>query len=367
MRILFVVKNMRLSNGVSSFVMNYYRQICGKEFQFDFLVISDVGSPYYEEIKQNGSKLFLMPSYKKEPLKIIPYVYNVLRENQYDIVHCNVFNSGSLILFIARCVGVPLRILHSHATQTGDSKLKQIRNKMFCSISLFFANTYFSCSHLAGDYIYGKDNYYLIPNAVDINKYSFSMDMREKLRSSDLEKKYVLMTVGRFTKQKNPFFIVDVISDLKCNGCNFIFWWFGNGEMEDAVKNYAKEKSVFDDIVFWGASDKVSEYYSAADAFLLPSIYEGLPVVGVEAQVSGLPVFFSSKITKEAKISDNVYFLPIESSAEWSRTIIEIMEKYDVGRRELVSFDEYRIENQSIKLRNLYIKLLKEQRENKNV
>lgn len=362
MKILFVVKNMRLSNGVSSYVMNYYRELNGKEFQFDFLVVSDVGSPYYKEIAENGSKIYIMPSYKKHPLKTVSYLKSIFKENDYDIVHSNVFNSGALILMIAKKYKVPVRILHSHATQTGDKKWKEIRNKFFCSISLHYANKYFSCSHLAGDYIFDKDNYYVISNAIDIEKYSYNSTLRKKIREEKkCTDKFIVMTVGRFTKQKNPYFIVDIVKKLKNRDNNIIFWWFGNGDMEYAVKKYAEENDVLDVIKFYGASDKVNEYYSAADIFILPSLYEGLPVVGIEAQVSGLPTLLSDKITTEAQISDYTKFISIDSADIWAKEIFDFANFKREYNLKNVDFDEYKIKNKSNDLANIYKSILNEE------
>lgn len=360
MKILFVVKNMRLSNGVASYAMNYYRKLNGSDIQFDFLIISDVGSPYYSEIEESGNKVFFMPSYKKEPFKIIPYLNRLFTDNKYDVVHCNVMNSGSVILKIAKIHKVPVRILHSHATQTGDKKWKELRNKFFCAVSLKNANTYFSCSHLAGDYLFGKDNYYLIPNAIDIDKYSYDQQKRKLLREEEhCEKKLVVTTVGRFTRQKNPMFIVDIVDELSKMGIEFAFWWFGNGELEPEVHKYAGEKGVDKYIKFWGANPKVMDYYSAADVFILPSLYEGLPVVGIEAQVAALPVLLADTITTETQISDSVRFLPITDAKLWAENIAELR---NCNRETIVkslNLSEYKIENQAKKLKNLYSDLLR--------
>ena len=351
---------MRLSNGVASYAMNYYRKLNGPDTQFDFLIISDVGSPYYSEIKKNGNKVFFMPSYKKEPFKIIPYLKHLFTDNKYDVVHCNVMNSGSLILRIAKTHKVPIRILHSHATQTGDKKWKEHRNKFFCTVSLKNANTYFSCLHLAGDYLFGKDNYYLIPNAIDVNRYSYDQKKRTLLRNEEhCGKKLIVTTVGRFTRQKNPMFIVDIVYELSKMGIEFAFWWFGNGELEHEVHKYASEKGVDKYIKFWGANSKVMNYYSAADVFILPSLYEGLPVVGIEAQVAALPVLLADTITTETQISDSVRFLPITDAKLWAENIAELR-NYD---RETITRSlnllDYKIENQAKKLKNLYLELLK--------
>ena len=350
---------MRLSNGVASYAMNYYRKLNGSDIQFDFLIISDVGSPYYSEIEESGNKVFFMPSYKKEPFKIIPYLNRLFTDNKYDVVHCNVMNSGSVILKIAKIHKVPVRILHSHATQTGDKKWKELRNKLFCAVSLKNANTYFSCSHLAGDYLFGKDNYYLIPNAIDVDKYSYDQQKRNFLREEEYcEKKLIVTTVGRFTRQKNPIFIVDIVDELSKMGIEFTFWWFGNGELEPEVHKYAHEKGVDKYIKFWGANPKVMDYYSAADIFILPSLYEGLPVVGIEAQVAALPVLLADTITTETKISDSVRFLPIASAKLWAKYIAELRDCNRETIAKTLNLSEYKIENQAKKLKNLYSDLL---------
>lgn len=354
---------MRLSNGVASYAMNYYRKLNGEDIQFDFLIISDVGSPYYSEIEKNGNKVFLMPSYKKNPLTVILYLDKLFRENNYDILHCNVMNSGSIVLMLAKKYRVPVRILHSHATQTGDKKWKQIRNKLFCRISLKFANTYFSCSHLAGNYLFGGNNYYLIPNAIEIGKYSFDREKREFYREKEkCEDKLVLITVGRFTKQKNPLFIVDIVRALSCLNNNFVLWWFGNGELEQEVTQYAKKNGVDRFIKFWGASSVVNEYYSAADVFILPSLYEGLPVVGIEAQVSALPTLLSSHITTETQISNSVDFLPISDAGLWAKRILDYQSFDRENNARSLNLEAYRIERQAKKLKTIYTALLTERK-----
>lgn len=362
-RVIFVVKNMRLSNGIASYAMNYFRRLNGNEIRFDFLIISDVGSPYYKDIEQDGSKVYLMPSYKRRPLEVIPFLKKLFTETHYDVLHCNVMNSGSLVLKIAKKYGIPVRILHSHATQTGDKKWKQIRNKLFCGISLKNANYYFSCSHLAGDYLFGKDNYHLILNAIEVEKYAFNASVRKKLREEEqCDDKLVLMTVGRFTKQKNPEFIVEIVKALQSTRSDFVLWWFGNGELEVSIKEKARESGADKNIKFWGANSSVNEYYSAADVFILPSIYEGLPVVGIEAQVAGLPIIFSDCVTREAQIAKNVKYLSIADAMSWASEICEAENNNHLDNLNGIDLSMYRIENQCGKLKQLYYDLLSKEK-----
>ena len=182
MKILYVVKNMRVSNGVASYIMNYYRRIIKKRnVSIDFLIVSDVGSPYYDEIHKNGSNIYIMPSFK-EPIRMLKFLNNIFKNNHYDVLHSNVFNSNFLIAYIAKKNGVPVRILHSHATKNGDNLLKIIRNKPFQFMSIYFSNYLFACSEMAGKQIYKTKKFYVINNAIDLEKFKFSNDLRNEIR-----------------------------------------------------------------------------------------------------------------------------------------------------------------------------------------
>jgi len=352
---------MRQVNGVASYVMNYYRRLIKNDnISIDFLIVSDVGSPYYDEIKKNNGNVYFLPSYKSKLLAIPKYLNELFKKNQYDIVHCNVINSASIILFYAKKYNVNVRILHSHATQNGDNLIKQFRNFVLKKISIRYSNKYFSCSDLAGKGIFGRKKYYVINNAVDIDRYKYNGKIRNEIRAKNNAKnKFIIMTVGRLTKQKNPFFIIDIIEGLVSKNFEFEFWWIGNGELEEQIKKIVNEKKLNNYVKFFGAISNVSEFYSAADIFILPSLYEGLPVVGIEAQISALPVILSDTITEETKISSNVIFLPIKDSKKWCDTIFEIYNNNQIDRQIFNSdIDKYNIEKQAVKMNNIYLDLL---------
>ncbi len=364
MKILYVVKNMRLANGVSSYAMNYYRElVIDKDIQIDFLIVSDVGSPYYDEIKTHGSHIYIMPSYSKHFFSSIKYISQVLKNGNYDIVHSHVLNSGSIILKLSKKYRIPVRIIHSHATKSGDLKLKELRNKLFIKISLANANSYFACSKLAGDYLFKNRKYTVINNAIDLDKFGFNMKYRTSIRDElGINNKLIIIAVGRFTRQKNPFFIVDIVKSLSQKNNNFELLWLGNGVLEDDVKEYAQKKCVSSFIRFLGANDRVNEFYSAADVFILPSLFEGLPVVGIEAQISGLPCIFSSEITREVKISEACEFISIDSPDLWSKKIIELGNTDREKNIDTIKKDSYNIKKQSEILKNIYNKLYEEKK-----
>lgn len=363
MKILYVVKNMRISNGVASYIMNYYRRIIKKKnVSIDFLIVSDVGSPYYDEIHKHGSNIYIMPSFK-EPIRMFKFLNKIFKDNHYDILHSNVFNSNFLIAYIAKKNGVPVRILHSHATKNGDNLLKIIRNKPFQFMSIYFSNYLFACSEMAGKQIYKTKKFYVINNAIDLEKFKFSNDLRNEIRGENkIEKdELIISTVGRLTIQKNPYFILEIISILSKQNIKFQFWWFGNGDLDNKIKNKANEMELNDYIKFFGSIDDVYKYYNAMDIFILPSLYEGLPIVGIEAQANGLRCIFSDNITDETKLYEKTLFLPIESAEVWCNTIIRCINdcNHNIDDYTLLH-EKYDISKLSDSLYKKYVELLKE-------
>ena len=165
--------------------------------------------------------------------------------------------------------------------------------------------------------------------------------------------------VGRITTQKNPYFILEIADQLKKKNVNYKLWWFGNGDMDNEIFNIVKEHGLSDEIKFWGSIGNINEYYSAMDCFILPSLYEGLPVVGVEAQVSGLKCLFSKNITDELCLSDDCIFLPIDSAFTWSNQILELYNSKKFSRFQCDT-SNYDINKLSNKLYNIYVKLINE-------
>ena len=363
MNVLYVVKNMRISNGVASFAMNYYREL-HSSINIDFLIISDVGSEYYEEIEKNGNCIYKLPSYKKNPFGMISYLKKIFKNKHYDIVHCNVFNSGFIVQYYAKKNKVPVRILHCHTTENGDTFIKKIRNRLFTSLTIHYCNYYFACSNLAGKSILKKRKFYVINNAIDVDKFSFNEKYRTDLRNTEkIANELIIIAVGRISKEKNPYFIVDTIKELKERNFPCKLWWFGSGKLDLDVKKYVKNNNLEKEIKFFGSRADVNKYYSAADVFILPSLYEGLPVVGLEAQCSGIYSLFANTITEEVKISKFTNFLPIISCDKWADFIIN--NKFNNDRKAILNSKElkkYIIKDQAQYMLDLYQKLCDDER-----
>lgn len=360
-KILIVVPHLDIVNGVASYAMNYFRNIDHDRIQMDFLVVKDFPTPYYYEIKKLGGKLFIVPLMTKKPISFLKCVKNIFKEEKYDILHCHVVNTSLPFLKYAKKYNVPIRIIHSHATVSSDKKWKQIRNDFIAGFALRNANRYFACSKLAGKCLFKDRKFQVINNAVNVDKYLFDKAAREKYRKElNAEDKFVVATVGRQCEQKNPKFAMRVFAELKKICPNAVYWWIGSGEMESQLREYAKTLGISNSMFFLGNRTDINKIYSAMDTFLLPSIYEGLPVVGIEAQTASLPLIVSDTITTELKITDRIKYMSLTApETEWAKEILKFkgLERKDMTD-DIVKAN-YEIKKASKLLSEIYINLLK--------
>lgn len=316
MKVLMVVFNLSVANGVSSFVMNYFRKLDHNTIIMDFVVYQDVETPYKKEILQAGGKIHVIPSIKnirqhiKESKKVII-------DGQYDIVHDNILILSYFVMHYAKKYNVPVRILHSHNAKLGETQFKEIRNGLFMPFLLREANTYFACSQLAAKCMFGNKPYTFIPNIVSSKNLKFNPHVRERMRKEGaVNNKKVILTVGRLDLQKNPFYAIDVICCIHEFRDDILYWWIGDGKLEKEVQSYIEQKHAEKFICLLGRKENVADYYQAADLFFLPSKFEGLPVTGVEAQAMGLLCFVSDAITRQFIYTDLVKTFSIKNSPE---------------------------------------------------
>ncbi len=324
-----------LGGGVESVVMNYYRHINREKIQFDFICDNDSTDIPYEEIEKLGGKVILIPPYQK----IIKYhkeLKKVLKDGKYKIVHSHINTLSVFSLFAAKCAGVPVRIAHSHSTTNKKEKKKNLLKQVLRPFSKIFATDYMCCSELAGRWLFGnkeydKGNVYLLNNAIDLDQFKYNEQIRkEKRKELNIEDStLVIGHVGRFVEQKNHRFLIDVFHEVHKQKENSILLLAGQGPLMDEIKEKVKTLGIEDNVRFLGQRNDVNELYQAMDVFCLPSLYEGLPVVGVEAQASGLLCFFSDDMTKETKALESTEFMPLSQSTEkWADRILKSIDTF---------------------------------------
>ena len=271
-----------MDGGVESVVMNYYRNIDRDKIQFHFLCDEDSTDIPYDEIEKLGGKVIVIPPYQKL-FKYQKELYKIFKENNYKIVHSHINALSVFPLRIAKKAGVPIRIAHSHSTSNKKEWKKNILKMILRPFSKLYANNYFACTEYAGKWLFGKKvverkELNVINNAIDLKKFEFNENTREDLRKELGIKEDVLVIghVGRFMKQKNHEFLIDVFEKAIKQDDNIYLILVGQGPLEDKIKEMAKEKGIENKILFLGQRNDVNKLYQAMDIFVLPSLYEGL-------------------------------------------------------------------------------------------
>ena len=325
MRILVVLNDLELCNGIASYVMNYYDNL-KDEHKMDFLITNPTANDIYiKKIIENGDKVYKFPKIKYSTLLQFQRKLNEFfcEHSYYDIIHCHVANTALFFFKAAKKYNIKIRIIHAHATISSDRFINKVRNDIMQPITNKLATHYFACSKKAGKAVFGKKEFVTIRNAIDSRKYLYDdWIAKEQKNKWNLNDYFVIGTIGRMSEQKNPIFILKIIKKLSETNIKFKFLYVGNGPMEEFVKRMAKELNIYDRILFLSNRDDVNLLYQCMDIFILPSLYEGLPVVGIEAQCSGLPMLVSDTITKELRILESTKFLSIDSEEVWVEEII---------------------------------------------
>lgn len=327
-RVLMVVPNLRVSNGVASYAMNYFRALNHDAVHMDFCLIDNIATPYYQEIESAGSRYYVIPSIKK-PLSQLKECKKILREGNYDIVHNNILLGSILLMRSAKSEHVPVRILHSHNSRLGETSKKEKRNALFVPLIKSAATNYAACSKLAAQALFGEAEYDFIPNIISEKRVAFSKEKRTKIRTEmGAEGKIIIGSIGRVAAQKNPFFALDIIKEVvKCNP-KVEYWWIGSGPMDNDLKKGVVERGLDKNVRVLGSREDVPDLLQAMDIFFLPSLFEGLPVTGVEAQAAGLPSVISASVTQEVVYTDLVVFIPLDAPVKtWASAIKKQIER----------------------------------------
>ena len=317
-------------SGVESCIMNYYSAIDASKVSFDFFVDRASKIIDQEKIEALGGRVIVTPHYT-HILKYIKFVKAHFKEVGYDIVHANMTSLNFIPLTIAKTCGIKVRISHAHSTSNGKEKLHDLIKRILRPFSKIGATDLFACSEKAARWLYGDKCYedgevYIVNNAIDLSRFRYSEEERNRVRKelgigNDI---FVLGHIGRFCDQKNHKFLLDVFSSIKEKNSNSKLVLVGEGPLYEETKNYAALLKVERDVLFIGSSKTPEIYYNAMDAFVLPSLYEGLPIVAVEAQANGLLCFFSTEVTKEAKLLDSTQYLPLECGKDkWAHEILK--------------------------------------------
>lgn len=320
--------------GIENMLFNYYRHFDKDRVSFDFCAHKTWGGALGERLQKLGCKVFYITSQRQSISKNQRDLAEILQNNHYHVIH---FHHGlfSLGVKTAKKYAPQAKIIvHSHSAKKLGFPIELIKPSLRRRV-IRYADYYCACGLLAAKACFGKTLVKkglvrIIPNAIEVDSCLFDANERQKVREQYLIKddEKVVGIVGRMTTPKNPFFIVKVVQRLSeiCN--TFRVLWVGDGELYNRVKAFAKERGVADKIIFVGGVENAKCFYSAFDVFILPSLYEGFPVVAIEAQCNGVPTILSEKITREAALSSACRFVVLDEK-QWCNAIFESLKSFD--------------------------------------
>ena len=332
-RVLQII-GLSCGGGVEAVIMNYYRHIDKSKVQFDFVVHENPLQSFADEAKSMGAKVYEVTPYTQNIIKFTYEIYKIIKEGNYKIVHSNMNSLSGFPLMAAYFAGAKVRILHNHTTDTKEEGLRTTIKRMLRPFAKMFANQYWACSKLAGEWMYGKEavnnnKVTVINNAIDLDKFAFNQEKRDELRLKlGLKGKFVVGHVGRFMKQKNHEFLIEVFADMSKRDENAVLVLIGEGPLMGLIKGKVNTLNLTDRVIFLGVRSDVADLYNMMDVFVLPSFYEGLPVVGVECQANGLPFLCSDNVTREVVLSRAIKLLNLEKSPkQWAIEALNISKK----------------------------------------
>lgn len=326
-RILHVVPNMQ-AGGLETFIMNVYRNIDRDRIQFDFLVHYAGRRFYDDEIERLGGRIYRMTV--REDHNLPRYVMDLNRffkeHTEYSVVHGHMTSLGLFYFLAAKKNGVATRICHSHSS-SAERSLKGVLKRIMEPLSSRGATVRFACSSSAGKRLYGKKEFTVVPNAVDTARFRYSAETRERVREQlHLTDRLVVGHIGRFEKEKNHLFLLDVFSRLKRARPDAVLLLVGAGRLYAEIIEKIGRLGLTDSVRLLDTRADVSPLYQAMDVFVLPSLFEGVPIVSVEAQCAGLPVVASDTVSAEACMTAEYSSLSLKKDAAfWAGQILEIL------------------------------------------
>lgn len=310
--------------GSESMCMNLYRNIDREKIQFDFVKHTDEKGEYEDEISSLGGRIYEAPRYlMTNHFQYGKWWKQFLQEHpEHKIIHGHFFTISAVYFRIAKKYG-RITIGHSHCTPSGVKSVKNRLLLFLISKIEKYSDYCFACSELAGRWLFPNKTFKVLNNAIDSTRFKFNATVRDEVRKEmKLEDDFVVGTVGRIMYQKNPLGIVDIFKAIHDRKDNAKLLWIGNGPMRTDAEKRIQEYGLQDSVIMTGVRSDVQRLMQAMDVFILPSFYEGLPVVAIEAQTSGLHCFCSDTVTHEAKITERCYFLPLNDPERWADEIL---------------------------------------------
>ena len=348
------------NGGIEKVLYTYLTRLDLKNVQIDFVCFESQSKECFSAFKNISNNIFFVSPIRKNIIKHILEIKTIIRKGNYDIVHSNLGMWNSISLYYAKKFNVHIRISHCHIAMP-DNIVKKLVKHLNSFIIKKCATRLVGCSSIACQYLYGKHaNVEILPNCIDFSYYSYKeVNKKEFLLANKLPVDTILIgNIGRLSVQKNHKHMLDIAKIFKAKKVNACFVCVGCGELKSYLIREIKKCNLSKNFLLVGETNDTAWFYSLFDIYCFPSLYEGLGMSFVEAEVSGLPCLISNKIPTEAIISSRVMVLDLKISPKvWSEEILKLY--YDNMGCDRFNMNKYLLANASIFDLNNNIKKIK--------
>ena len=358
---LLIIGYSDVFGGTEQFIREVVEGIDKSKISIDLLVYRNVPKDQLDKFKELGVRAFFVPQVGKHPVSFLLKIFEYYQRHQYQVIHINSSHAVSIMYVLPLWFTRKSRVIfHSH-NASGDKKILHL---IFKAVIRLRVDYRLACSIPASRYMFGKGKKVtIVRNAIDLNKYKFDKKIRNIMRAKMAcnENTFVLGNIGRLAEQKNQKFIIDILAALKKDIDNIKLVLVGAGPLEQELIDYASIRGLAGEVLFVGAVSNPQDWYQLFDVFVLPSLYEGFPFTGVEAQANGLPVFFSNHVTSEIGLTENVFFLDLNSGPQlWAEKIKKFADGSKVERDkgiDVLKSKGYDINDMVKEIEEIYLKI----------
>ena len=343
---LILLPYLKNGDGTAVALMNYYQELIEHGWRIDFLVLKIFECEWLNKVKADGNNIYELPKENKYSYKVSRKIRSIIKEGKYDIVHVNMpGHVGFETLKMARQYGIGKRIFHAHNPRNNLNLKTVISTKVYDYLLQREATELVACSKSAGNSRFGNKDFQVLKNVIDTDRFVYRLGgrgfyredrryIREKLH---IEKKVVVGVVGRFAAQKNPEFLLECFAEYNKLNKESVLLWIGDGELQEKIQDRAKNMGLKGACLFVGRKNNIEKWYSAMDLFLLPSKFEGMGIVFLEAQCTGLPCFGSTNVPIETEVTELMHRISLKQEANYWATAMKKVTDMSGDRRSRAS------------------------------
>lgn len=336
---LILLPYLKNGDGTAVALMNYYQELIEHGWRIDFLVLKIFECEWLNKVKADGNNIYELPKENKYSYKVSRKIRSIIKEGKYDIVHVNMpGHVGFETLKMARQYGIRKRIFHAHNPRNNLNLKTVISTKVYDYLLQREATELVACSKSAGNSRFGNKDFQVLKNVIDTDRFVYRLEDRRYIREKlHIEKKVVVGVVGRFAAQKNPEFLLECFAEYNKLNKESVLLWIGDGELQEKIQDRAKNMGLKGACLFVGRKNNIEKWYSAMDLFLLPSKFEGMGIVFLEAQCTGLPCFGSTNVPIETEVTELMHRISLKQEANYWATAMKKVTDMSGDRRSRAS------------------------------